>query len=329
MPPASDRRIGGVRVAPLAALDGAVWIAEPDGPAPAATAWWRAHRHELDGLLRRVGGVLLRGFELPGPEAFAALVDEVLVPAEYVYRSTPRTEVGARLYTATEYPAARTIPQHCENAYQDRWPRWLAFYCDLPAREGGDTPLTDVAALTRSLPDELVQPFVRKRITYRRHYRDGVDLPWHVVFGTRDRGEVAAYCRQHDITCTWIGDDQLRTEQTCDAVVRHPVTGEMVWFNQAHLFHVSSLDDATRAALLRMYGEDALPRNAYFGDGTPIDPGLLACIRDAFTRHTRSFAWQRTDALLIDNLAIAHGRQPFRGDRRVLVAMGDRRPLAS
>ncbi|HEX3763558.1 MAG TPA: TauD/TfdA family dioxygenase [Kofleriaceae bacterium] len=323
----SPRRIGGVRVAPFAALDGLVWLAEPDGPAPALTAWWQAHRHQLDALLRRVGGLLFRGFDLPGPAGFAGFVDEVLVPTAYVHRSTPRTEVGERVYTATEYPAARTIPLHGENSYQDSWPRWLALYCDVPAAAGGETPLADVAQVTRLLPEDLVQTFADRRVTYRRHYRDGVDLPWHTVFGTRDRGEVEAYCRRHGIAWTWIGDDQLRTEQTCDALVRHPVTGEPLWFNQAHLFHVTSLDDATRCALLDMYGEDALPRNACFGDGSPIEPAMLACIRDAYARCARSFAWQRTDALLIDNLAVAHGRNPFRGERRVLVAMGDRRAV--
>jgi alpha-ketoglutarate-dependent taurine dioxygenase len=329
----NHRRIGGVRVGPLAELAGLVWLAEPDGTAPAPTptpvptpgSWWQAHRHEIDTLLRRVGGLLFRGFDLPGPGAFAGFVDQVLVRDTYVYRSTPRTEVGERVYTATEYPAARTIPMHCENSYQDSWPRWLAFYCDLPALTGGETPLADVAEVTRLLPEDLKQAFARKRVTYRRHYRDGVDLPWHTVFGTRDRGEVEAYCRSHGIAWTWIGDDQLRTEQTCDAMVRHPVTGEPLWFNQAHLFHASALDDATRSALIQTYGEDALPRHACFGDGSPIEADMLSCIRDAYARCARSFAWRRGDALLIDNLAVAHGRSPFRGDRRVLVAMGDRR----
>jgi alpha-ketoglutarate-dependent taurine dioxygenase len=322
---AVQHRIGGVPVRPLAALDGLVWLAEPDGAAPALTPWWRAHRHALDALLRRTGGLLCRGFDASA-DSFADFVSAALVPAEYVYRSTPRTDVGDRVYTATEYPAARSIPMHCENAYQDTWPRWLAFHCATPAAEGGETPLADVAEVTRQLPADLVRTFAARRVLYRRNYREGVDLPWQTVFGTDDRREVEAYCARHGITCRWLGA-QLRTEQVCDAVVRHPVTGETLWFNQAHLFHVTSLDDATRAALLSMYGEDDLPRHACFGDGTPIDPAMLATIRDVYTRAARSFRWQRADTLLVDNLAVAHGRNPFRGERRVLVAMGDR-PVA-
>src|SRR5215470_17331000 len=109
----NHRVIGSVRVRPLAELAGLVWLAEPDGTAvPEPGAWWRAHGREIDTLLRRVGGLLFRGFDLPGPGAFADFVDQVLVRDTYVYRSTPRTEVGERVYTATEYPAARSIPMH-------------------------------------------------------------------------------------------------------------------------------------------------------------------------------------------------------------------------
>ncbi|MFM9445922.1 TauD/TfdA family dioxygenase [Streptomyces acidiscabies] len=33
--------------------------------------------------------------------------------------------------------------------------------------------------------------------------------------------------------------------------------------------------------------------------------------------------WQRGDIMLVDNIRVAHGREPFQGDREVLVAMGD------
>lgn len=325
---AASRRIGDVQVGPFADLGGLVWSCEPCAPgasAPARSAWWRAHRRELDALLRRVGGLLLRGFDGGGADAFADFATEVLIPAEYVYRSTPRTEIGERVYTATEYPAARTIPLHCENAYQDVWPRWLMFHCDRPASSGGETPLADVAEVTRLLPAELKETFATRRVKYVRNYRGGLDLPWQTVFGTDDRGEVEAYCQHHGISWAWIGDDRLRTEQVCDAMVRHPVTGESLWFNQAHLFHPSNLDETTRAALLSVYAEDELPRHACFGDGSAIEPAMLDCIRDAYARSARSFPWQQGDTLLVDNLAVAHGRNPFRGERRVLVAMGDQR----
>ncbi|WP_437766166.1 TauD/TfdA family dioxygenase [Sorangium sp. So ce281] len=282
----------------------------------------RQHKGALEALLARAGGVLFRGFGVTEAE-FAEVVGALCEPLPYVYRSTPRTEVGERIYTATEYPAARDIPMHCENAYQRDWPLRLFFFCDRAASRGGETPLADVARVTEALDPALVDRFARKRVMYVRNYRPGLDLPWQTVFQTSERGEVERYCAVHDIAWEWIEGDALRTRQVCDALAAHPVTGCVLWFNQAHLFHVSSLPAAARNAMLSVYAEDELPRHALFGDGSPIDEADLDRIRAAFAAHTVTFPWRTGDVLVLDNMSFAHGRRPFEGDRRVLVAMGD------
>ena len=71
----------------------------------------------------------------------------------------------------------------------------------------------------------------------------------------------------------------MRTRQICQAVATHPQRGETVWFNQAHLFHVSSLKPEVRKTLEGAFGIDGLPRNACFGDGMPIPEEDLEQIR--------------------------------------------------
>jgi alpha-ketoglutarate-dependent taurine dioxygenase len=122
----------------------------------------------------------------------------------------------------------------------------------------------------------------------------------------------------------WHDDDRLTTKHVCQAIAAHPQTGDAVWFNQAHLFHVTSLDDASRALLLQHFGESGLPRNAYYGDGSPIEPEVLDDIREAYERETVVFPWQAGDLLLVDNMRTAHGRQPFEGTRQVLAGMAER-----
>jgi alpha-ketoglutarate-dependent taurine dioxygenase len=284
---------------------------------------WGAENGELVAKsLAEHGAVLLRGFEVGGLEPFSRLI-HVLggEPEEYTYRSTPRTELGGGVYTSTEYPADKSIPFHNENSYTGAWPLKLFFYCEVPSPEGGATPIADSARVYDRIPAELRERFARKRVMYVRNYGEGVDLPWTEVFQTDDRAEVEAFCASHGIELEWKGDDRLRTRQVCQAVARHPRNGKMLWFNQAHLFHVSALDAEVGEALLEALGEENLPRNTFYGDGTPIDPADLELIRQAYAQEEVSFPWQREDVLLLDNMSVAHARHPYRGDRKIRVGM--------
>ena len=49
----------------------------------------------------------------------------------------------------------------------------------------------------------------------------------------------------------------------------------------------------------------------------------IAVVREAYRAEALDIDWQAGDALLLDNMTVAHGRRAFTGDRRVLVAMTD------
>jgi alpha-ketoglutarate-dependent taurine dioxygenase len=317
----AERTISGLALAPLFPFSDRLVLATPSGPPAPLAPVLRSQRAALDALIDRTGGILFRGFTVDD-HTFADAVAALCDPLPYIYRSTPRTELGGGIYTATEYPASQSIPMHCENAYQRDWPMRLWFHCACPATRDGETPLADVARVTDALDPALVRRFAARGVMYVRNYRPGLDLPWQTVFQTTERADVERYCAAHDIALEWLDGDALRTRQICPAVVPHPRTGRPLWFNQAHLFHVSSLAPAVRDALLAVYRPDDLPRHATFGDGSALEPADLDAIRAAFDAHTMQFPWQRGDTLVIDNMAIAHGRRPFTGPRRILVAMG-------
>jgi alpha-ketoglutarate-dependent taurine dioxygenase len=96
-----------------------------------------------------------------------------------------------------------------------------------------------------------------------------------------------------------------------------------VWFNQAHLFHISSLPEDIRQSLAELYTEADLPRQAYYGDGAAIEVAALDEVRRAYRQASVTFPWKAGDVVLVDNLLVAHGRRPFSGPRRVLVAMAE------
>ena len=295
--------------------------------APALLPWLADEQALIRTLIDRHGALLLRGFGPPEPERLADVLTTLggtLV--DYVYKSTPRTRVEGRVFTATEYPADQRIPQHCEMAYARSWPRLLAFACITPAADGGQTPLADIARVTERLPVDLLDRFEARGVLYIRNYGLGVDLHWADVFQTDDPRAVDALCARTGIDTEWLDDDHLRTRQVCQGTARHWRTGDRVLFNQAHLFHPSNLPAAVREALEAAFGEEDLPRNARYGDGSPIDEGDLAQVRAAFDAETRMFDWQAGDVLLVDNMRWSHGRAPFTGTRRVLVAMADALP---
>jgi hypothetical protein len=275
--PAAAERLAAAQQLPL--------VLQPEAPGTDLIAWAASRRARILALLLGNGGILFRGFRLGGgPELerfIRVLADDLL---DYTYRSTPRTAVGGKIYTSTEYPADQSIPMHNEMSYASSWPRKICFFSMQVAATGGETPLADSRKVLARIAAPICRRFVERGVMYVRNYGGGLDLPWQDVFQTRDRAAVEAYCRRHGIDLEWRGEQQLRTRQVCQATARHPQTAEELWFNQAHLFHSSSLDAALRELLLREVGEQGLPRHAYYGDGSPIEEEALREVRNAYGR---------------------------------------------
>jgi alpha-ketoglutarate-dependent taurine dioxygenase len=285
-----------------------------------------AHRQEIQAALLEHGGVLLRGFDVRTVEDFGRFIDATgLERTEYLYRSTPRTTVADRIFTTTEYPAQQEILLHNENAYQRDWPLKVSFCCLITATSGGATPIGDMRQITASVGPLLRERFAERGVRYVRHYRRDIDLPWQVVFQTEDPEQVAEFCRAEGLEYKWLDSETLRTSQMAQGTAVHPLTGEEIYFNQAHLFHVTSLGPAGAKSLIELFGADRLPRHATYGDGEEIAPEDLEHVRGAFRQHEVSFPWQPGDVLLLDNMQVAHGRRPFRGQRKVLAALLDAR----
>lgn len=279
-------------------------------------------RAEIETKVATIGGVLLRGFEVPSVECFREFAARFGHPLlNYEFGSTPRTAVGGGVYTATEYPAHQSIPLHNEQAYTRQWPMKAWFHCVTPAAEGGETPIADSREIYRRMPASIRKRFA-PGILYVRNYGD-FDVPWQQVFNTEHRDEVEAFCRKNGIQWEWKPDGNLRTTQLCQAMETHPVTGEAVWFNQAHLFHISNLQPEVRESLVELLGAENMPRNACFADGSPIPDEMLDEVRAVLDAETVSFKWQQGDVTMLDNMLIAHARSPFKGPRKVVVAMAE------
>ena len=285
--------------------------------------WIVAERDWMEAQLLQYGALLLRGFDVQTADDFeliCRLVDPQLL--NYAGGDSPREAITGKVYTSTEYPAHLEIPLHNEMSYRQAWPRKLFFYCERSAQQGGETSIADCRKILQAIDPDIVQRFEKKQVAYIQNLHDGWGLgkSWQETFETDDRDRVEEHCSKNGIEFRWTGKG-LWTRSICPAVIDHPVTGDTVWFNQADLWHVSSRGRAYEEKMLKVFGEDALPSNATFGDGTPITTRELDEVRRAYRDTEVVNPWQHGDLLILDNILTAHGRKPFQGPRRVLVAM--------
>ena len=299
-------------------------VIEPQADGLDIVAWARSNREFIESKLSEHGAMLFRDCKLESIVQFeqftVAVADELL---DYRERAAPRREVGPRVYTSTEFPADQPIPLHHEMSYSHNWPAKIWFFCVQPAQAGGSTPIADDREVFRLIDLKIKERFAEKKVMYVRNYGEGLDLSWQEAYQTDDRSVVEAYCRQARTQFEWRAGDRLRTRQIRQVTVTHPKTGETVWFNHAHLFHISNLTAEVRNALLSEFKDDEIPRNAFYGDGAPIESSILDEIRGVYERSAVVFPWRQGDLLMLDNILVSHGRQPFVGPRRILVAMAE------
>lgn len=288
-------------------------------------SWVAKNRDALNLILHQAGAILFRGFPLEGGQdlnQFISACGSEALP--YHERSSPRTEVGSNIFTSTEYPANQPIFLHNENSYQKTWPMKLYFLCAVKPEEGGETPLASCRNLLKHIPTDLRKRLEEKGFRIVRNFSPMMGLNWTTVFGTEDRSVVDAYCKDSGIENEWKDDGSLRTVSFRPyPALKHPQTGELTWFNHGTFFHISTLQEELRAVLQACLDEEDLPTNTYYGDGTSLTPEEMDSLRAAYHKETLIFPWEKGDLLLIDNMLTAHGRQPYKGARRILVGMSD------
>lgn len=312
-----------VQLAPLRTANGNIQMFQSNDPSIQLTSWSAQNANWIDEQFYTHGALLFRGFKVEDNQFYGfanSFANELM---DYSEPSTPRTKLSDKIYTSTEYPKEQFIPMHNEHSYSNHWPSKIWFHCVKPSAIGGATPIADSMLIYEKIDPSIREEFSRKQVMYVRNFSNAMDLPWQAVFQTENKSDVEQYCRANKIDFEWKADGGLRTKQVCQAVLLHPRTKQMVWFNQAHLFHISNLEPAVQAYLLETFGEENLPRNTYFGDGTPIPIAYLEEIRRVYKTFQLSFPWQQSDVLMLDNMCYAHGRDPFEGERKILVAMSD------
>jgi len=317
-------------------------------------AWIEARRPWIEDRLLRHGAILFRGFCVFDPAGFERVIRGVSPDLKRDYLGTsPRDALTPCVFSASELPAVYPIPQHCEMSFLPEPPARLFFGCLVaPGGPGGETPLVDFGKVFRDLDARIRDRFVAKGVRIIRNYAgpeggSRFDLwklkRWDEMFGTTDRAAVEARCRANGFEFTWRPGGLLRLEHNQPAARPHPVSGDPVWFNHSQVFHLSAAPGEYRRIIerrvdfleVKLLARVASPMVAMkrrfvrtedqamhctYGDGEEIPDRDMEAVRDAIWANMVFFPWRRGDVLAIDNARIAHGRMPYRGPRKIVVA---------
>jgi len=285
--------------------------------------WLTENKFWLEQTLLKYGGILFRGCPITTPQEFEQFV-KIIEPTTRpnVEGQSQRTKVHQQIYTSTEYPADQNITLHNEMSYAYNPPRKLFFFCQIAPQEGGETPIADSRKIYNKMNPELRDRFINKKVCYVKnmHNGKGMGKSWQQYFETSNLEQVENYLRQNEVNFYWKENGTLVNSQVRLAVIQHPESGEMCWFNQADLWHYTNLG-FIGDELVQLLGEENLPTNAYYGDGTPIQPEEMSAVRQLSWNEATVFTWHEGDVLILDNRLVAHGRKAFQGERRILVAM--------
>jgi alpha-ketoglutarate-dependent taurine dioxygenase len=287
--------------------------------------------------LHREGAVLLRGFPIDDVESFLHTVEKLGCGSfmDYTSGDAPRTKVAGYAYSSTDAPSFMHIPLHNEMSYARDFPRNIYFFCYREPSVGGETIIGDARKVYAGINRHIREQFERAGVRYTlRFYRDSSSVShviryqkghksWAESFGTDDKVEVEQKCRQLGCKYSWMADDWLKVDRDQSACMRHPETGETVWFNQVHLYETTPRFVGWKRYLTTklLCPEEKRYTKASFGDGSAIPRRYIEHILDVLHANSIYFRWKKGDMLILDNLLIMHGRSPFEGDRRVLVTM--------
>lgn len=312
-----------VKSSPLIAGGTLPLLMESSGEQVDLAAWIAGNRPHLIRLLHEWGAILFRGFPLKTADQFERAAAASCEELYGGYGDLPRAGASENIYTSTPYPPEKSILFHNESSHLHSWPMRISFFCMIAAQQGGETPIMDCREVCRRLSPETLETFIDKGLLYVRNFIPGIDVSWQNFFHTEEKSVVEQTCAAEGLGLEWRADGGLCIKHRTQAVAYHPRTQEMVFFNQIQLHHPYFLDEDVRTSMVSIFGENSLPRNVFYGDGSPIEEPILKELDRVFNQIAVVAPWQEGDIIMLDNMLAAHARNPYVGPRRIVVAMGD------
>lgn len=281
-----------------------------------------ANKGAVDVALADAGALLFRGFDVPDPMAFDAVIEgygEAGFTYEDSLSNAVRTNVTPRVFTANEAPPTTEIFLHHEMAQTPLYPSKLFFYCEIAPGSGGATPLCRSDWVLDRLAEQSPAFVARLEAEGVRYTNvmpgsddagSGQGRSWASTLSVADKPQAEARLQELGYSWQWLPDSSLRVTTAALPAVRTLEDGRKTFFNQliaAFRGWADARNDPNKAIT--------------FGGAEPITSEDMAPAIALADELTHDLAWAAGDVALIDNFAVMHCRRPFEGKRRVLASL--------
>lgn len=262
------------------------------------------------------GAVLLRGFPEITPVYVRDLFQKIRGKTETLKSGEhPTLPELDGLQSPVRFSEGETLLWHHENTFNKIWPRYIAFFCAIPATQGGETTIVDGRVVYSQASSRFKSELNDKGIIYTRNCDGIAGRSWQQIYGTLDKVEAKRKAEQND--------ERLVFKESSATIVTKrsafiTVEGDHTWFNQLLHWHIRMLPvaiiEAIQAGLLEA------PRSCSFGDGTHIADKDVSEIMNIHREVEFPVSWRQGDLLILDNRMFSHGRSPYIGPRKHFVS---------
>ncbi|MBG85696.1 MAG: SyrP protein [Verrucomicrobiales bacterium] len=289
-----------------------------------AKAWVAQHRDALLDLATTHGTVFFRGFPTGSVEAFDEIVQSLGLP-NFPYKKSLSNAVRVnrteRVFSANEAPPEVNIFFHHEMAQTPLYPKWIMFYCEIAAEEGGATPICRSDVLYDRLAEECPD-YARDCETKGLRYTNvmpgendstsGMGRSWGSTLGVETREQAEDRLKELGYSWNWREDGCLEATTPVLPAVKEISPGRKTFFNQliaANSGWKDSRNDPSKAIR--------------HGDGSKLDPEATKRAIELAQELTFDVRWEPGDFCIIDNTVAMHARRPFKGTRKVVASLAE------
>lgn len=265
------------------------------------------------------GAILFRDFDVD-VDMFQESVDALNLPTISMKGSAaPRSKIQGNIYTSNDSPPLEPIPMHHEMAQSNNPPAYIFFYCNLPSKSGGETPIMDSRVLIQYIKGKYPEEYRKlcNGIYYNRampkvtNPLSPIGRSWKDTFEVDTKEELELFLQKSNMRYKWITNDNIRVQTPLKKAISKDVRSGLDLFSNAII--------AARMGWIDKLNDPS--KSIQYSDGTYVDKEFVDDLNDFIDQEKVTFEWQQGDVLMIDNTITMHSRNPFTPPRKILATI--------